>query len=79
MQVFTAADRDTVDELGLNVCGLFELRPRGREGIGRVFYCFVIDRNVVILHAFLKKTPDTPEHELKIARIRMKEVTKWLN
>ena len=54
--------------------GLFELRPRGREGIGRVFYCFVIGQRVVILHAFVKKTPDTPEQELKLARKRMKEV-----
>ena len=54
--------------------GLFELRPRGREGIGRVFYCFVIGRRVVILHAFVKKTLDTPEQELKIAKKRMKEV-----
>jgi phage-related protein len=53
--------------------GLFELRPRGREGIGRVFYCFLIGQRVVILHAFVKKTPDTPEPELKIARKRMKE------
>jgi phage-related protein len=54
--------------------GLFELRPRGREGIGRVFYCFVIGQRVVMLHAFVKKTPDTPEKELKIVRKRMKEV-----
>ncbi|MDQ5985881.1 MAG: hypothetical protein CSYNP_01598 [Syntrophus sp. SKADARSKE-3] len=54
--------------------GLFELRPRGREGIGRVFYCFVIEKRIVILHAFVKKTPDTPDRELKIARKRMKEV-----
>jgi len=54
--------------------GLFELRPRGREGIGRVFYCFVISQRVVILHAFVKKTSATPEKELKIARKRMKEV-----
>ena len=54
--------------------GLFELRPRGREGIGRVFYCFVIGQRVVILHAFIKKTPGTPEKELKIVRKRMKEV-----
>ena len=44
------------------------------EGIGRVFYCFAISQRVVILHAFVKKTPDTPESELKIARKRMKEV-----
>ncbi len=54
--------------------GLFELRPRGREGIGRVFYCFVIGQRVVILHAFVKKTQETPEQELKIARKRLKEV-----
>lgn len=54
--------------------GLFELRPRGREGIGRVFYCFVIGQRIVILHAFIKKTSATPEQEIKIALKRMKEV-----
>jgi phage-related protein len=54
--------------------GLFELRPRGREGIGRAFYCFTIDKRVVILHAFLKKSQDTGEHELRVARKRMKEI-----
>lgn len=54
--------------------GLFELRPRGSEGIGRAFYCFVLNRRILILHAFIKKTQGTPERELKIARKRMKEV-----
>lgn len=54
--------------------GLFELRPRGREGIGRVFYCFVLNQRIIILHAFLKKTQETSEQELKIARKRLKEV-----
>ena len=54
--------------------GLFELRPRGREGIGRVFYCFVVGQRIVILHAFVKKTQDTPDNELRLARKRMKEV-----
>ena len=54
--------------------GLFELRPRGREGIGRVFYCFVVGKRVVILHAFIKKTEETPKQDLRIARRRMKEV-----
>lgn len=54
--------------------GLFELRPRGREGIGRALYCFVIGQRVVILHAFVKKTQATPERDLAIARRRMKEV-----
>jgi phage-related protein len=54
--------------------GLFELRPRSSEGIGRVFYCFVISQRIMILHAFIKKTQETPERELRLARKRMKEV-----
>jgi phage-related protein len=54
--------------------GLFELRPRGREGVGRAFYCFAVCHRVVILHAFIKKTQDTPDQELRLARKRMREV-----
>jgi len=54
--------------------GLFELRPHGREGIGRTFYCFVVGQRVVILHAFIKKTQGTPRQELELARKRMKEI-----
>jgi phage-related protein len=54
--------------------GLFELRPRGRDGVGRALYCFVTGQKVVILHAFVKKTQQAPQRELRIARKRMKEV-----
>ena len=54
--------------------GLFELRPRGRSGIGRAFYCFMVGKRVVVLHAFVKKTEQTPDRELKIARKRLKEI-----
>ena len=54
--------------------GLFELRPKGRSGIGRAFYCFLLNRRVVVLHAFVKKSPQTPDRELKLARKRLKEV-----
>ena len=27
--------------------GLFELRPRGRSGIGRAFYCFLLGKHVI--------------------------------
>lgn len=54
--------------------GLFELRPHGREGIGRVFYCFLLGQRIVILHSFIKKTQETPDRELKMARKRLKEV-----
>ena len=53
---------------------LFELRPSGREGIGRAMYCFVTGKHVVKLHVFIKKTRKTSERDLKIARKRMKEV-----
>lgn len=54
--------------------GLFELRPKGRSGIGRAFYCFLIGSRVVILHAFVKKSQQTPDREIKRARKRMKEI-----
>ena len=54
--------------------GLFELRPRGKSGIGRAFYCFLVGQRVTVLHAFIKKSKQTPMAELKIARKRLKEV-----
>ena len=54
--------------------GLFELRPRGRSGIGRAFYCFLVGKRIVVVHAFIKKTRETPDKELKLARKRVKEV-----
>lgn len=54
--------------------GLFELRPRGREGIACVFYCMQMGQAIVILHSFVKKTQETPKNELDIATRRMKEV-----
>lgn len=54
--------------------GLFELRARGKDGIGRSFYCFLKDKRIVILHAFIKKTQATPKRELTIALKRMKDV-----
>ena len=55
--------------------GLFELRPRGRSGIGRAFYCFRLGGRVVILHAFIKKSQQTPDRELRLARSRLKELS----
>lgn len=54
--------------------GLFELRPHGRSGIGRAFYCFLVGKRIVIVHAFIKKTQQTPDHDLRIARKRAKEI-----
>lgn len=54
--------------------GLFELRPRGRSGISRALYCFLVGRRVVVVHAFIKKTQQTPDKELRTARKRIKEL-----
>ncbi|MEX2163031.1 MAG: type II toxin-antitoxin system RelE/ParE family toxin [Sulfuricaulis sp.] len=54
--------------------GLFELRLKAAEGIARVFYCTIVDRRIVMLHQFIKKSEKTPRKELEIALKRMKEV-----
>ena len=53
--------------------GLFELRLKAAEGIARVFYCTVVNRKIVVLHSFVKKTDKTPPREFEVARRRMKE------
>jgi len=54
--------------------GLFELRLKSAEGIARVFYSTMVDRKIVVLHQFIKKTVKTPPRELKTAKRRMREV-----
>ena len=54
--------------------GLFEIRAKGTEGIGRAFYCTQVGRELVILHSIIKKTQATPAKDLELARKRLKEV-----
>ena len=54
--------------------GLFELRLKSKEGIGRVLYCTLINKRIVMLHCFVKKSQKTPTNDLKLAISRMKEV-----
>lgn len=56
--------------------GLFEIRIKGQEGIARVFYCTERNKQIIMLHSFIKKTPRTPIKELNLAQFRMKEVQK---
>ena len=53
--------------------GLFELRLKGSEGIARILYCTVINRKIVMLHGFIKKTDALPVKELEIARKRKED------
>ena len=54
--------------------GLFEIRAKAEEGIGRVFFCTMVGRKIIIFHSFIKKTDKTPKRELDIALTRQKEV-----
>ena len=54
--------------------GLCELRVKGKEGIARVIYCTKVGQRIIMLHAFIKKTPKTPTKELRKARQRLSEV-----
>ncbi len=54
--------------------GLFEIRAKGKEGIGRSLFCTMKGNEIVILHSFVKRTQRTPKKELDIARKRMKEI-----
>jgi phage-related protein len=53
--------------------GLFEIRAKGQEGIGRYFY-ITLKREIIILHAYIKKTQKTPKKELDIALSRAGEL-----
>lgn len=54
--------------------GLFEIRAKSTEGIGRVFYCMLTGRRIMMLHCFVKQSEATPPKELRLARQRMNEV-----
>ena len=54
--------------------GLFEIRAKGAEGIGRGMFCYMTGRRIYILHVFVKKSDKIPQKELNIARNRLKEL-----
>ncbi|MCG8619860.1 MAG: type II toxin-antitoxin system RelE/ParE family toxin [Desulfobacterales bacterium] len=54
--------------------GLFEIRAKGKEGIGRSFFCTIKGQEIIILHSIVKKTRKTPKKYLELALRRMKEV-----
>ena len=56
--------------------GLFEIRAKSKEGIGRGLFCYLQGTNIVVLHVFVKKSMKTPKHDLDLARNRMKEAKK---
>ena len=56
--------------------GIFEIRAKAKEGIGRALFCYMKGERICILHAFVKKTQKTPKKELVLAIARLKEVNQ---
>jgi phage-related protein len=54
--------------------GLFEVRAKAKEGIGRSIYCYQKGQKIIILHSFVKKDQKTPKRNLEIALRRKKEI-----
>jgi phage-related protein len=54
--------------------GVHELRFRDPSGIYRVIYVTLGASQIVLLHAFMKKTPQTPQQSVELAQKRLKEV-----
>jgi len=54
--------------------GLFEIRAKAKEGIGRGIFCHMDNEAVTVLHAFVKKDQKIPKKELKLALDRLREV-----
>ena len=53
---------------------LFEIRAKGKEGIGRSLFCHIKGKEIIILHSFIKKTQKTSKKDIDKARKRMKEL-----
>lgn len=54
--------------------GVHEIRLRDRSGIYRVIYVFIKNNGVFLLHAFMKKTQETPKQNIDLAKKRLKEI-----
>jgi len=59
-----------VRKMGKN---LWEVRCNISNGIARILFT-TMDKYMVLLHGFVKKTQRTPASDLKIAQIRLKKV-----
>ncbi len=49
------------DYVGKLDSGLYEIRAKGKEGIGRSVYCMAKGKEIVTLHSFLKSLKKYPK------------------
>ncbi len=54
--------------------GVAELRLHGEDGQFRTFYFKASRKGILLLHAFAKKTRQTPPAEIQLGRRRLKEM-----
>ena len=52
----------------------FELRVKDSAGIYRVFYVLLDKKNILVPHAFTKKTQKTPQKEIDTAKKRLRSL-----
>jgi phage-related protein len=57
---------------------LYEIRAKGKDGIGRVFYFTWYGEKIILLHGFMKRSMKTPHREIDVSVQRMMEVIRWL-
>ncbi len=72
-----------IEEFGLDEVGmphvrplgnkLWEMRMKGRDGIGRAIYVVATGKQIFVVHAFIKKTQATPPAAIKLATQRARE------
>lgn len=54
--------------------GLHELRIAHPEGPFRIIYCYLPDRGIVLLHAFVKRTEGISPSDLESAKARRRTI-----
>lgn len=58
--------------------GVREIRVRSEDGAFRVIYVTILAGTVHVLHCFQKKTQRTNDHDLNLARKRLRDLVKEL-
>lgn len=53
---------------------LWEIRIKDKKGISRVIFVSVKNKEIILLHAFRKKTQKTPKQAIDLAIKRSKEI-----
>ncbi len=54
--------------------GVSELRIKDSSGAYRVFYLSKLEAEILLFHAFKKKTQQTPKKEIELGQKRLKEM-----